>query len=218
MLVPVLCRCFWLFIAIVYHFRFFVVLFEASSSLHTGYKLSSNCHHIPIKFFQVPRFFTCVSSSGDKIHLISTRKRMCRYSRGFRTESNDINVLRNTCLFLLASAFGNYSSRSLLDHYVTEHHPASYAIPIYATIEITIIESNNGQRYRRCSGPATVISISACGSIRNRSSHLFTLTSTMMILDRTGGSAITDDTRRDFNKQRRYTITEQSYGQESQEE
>lgn len=73
MLVPVPCRCFWLFIAIVYHFR----RFRPSSSKSPLRRCSplysldvlSDYRHITVTEFSFPQsFLIAVNSTSNKIH------------------------------------------------------------------------------------------------------------------------------------------------------
>jgi len=79
-------------------------------------------------------------------------------------------------------------------------------------IEITITEYNNGRHYRWYSGLSSDF-YRLCFEIKV---YLFTLTSTTMILDRTGGFTITEGVSISDTIYTIY-IYKQSYGQENQE-
>lgn len=152
MLVPVLCRCFWLFIAIVYHIHTTQTHSSVSSSSSKfslrrcsplrspNFKLPSSCHnHRVFLALDLATFLTrynrAVSSTNSKIQLVfATRKNrrgrscICRHgnpgsNRGMRMRNHKVSHATRARL-LAASAFDNYSFRSPLDHYVTGCHPA----------------------------------------------------------------------------------------------
>lgn len=175
MLVPVLCRCLWLFIAIVCYFhrrsRCPLWRFHFTSVFRPRIVLSGQSHVTVIKFScsEFPLSFSFmqlvrVATRFFFFFFFTTPKnaRTCyfRYwnENEFRVDLNNINTwdvsrddtLDTFSLDLFAFVFNNRSFSLPLvtsDSLCNRLSSGSYVIPIYTTIAITTTVHNNGRRY-----------------------------------------------------------------------